>query len=183
MRILSGELKGREIRFRPNPRLRPTADKVRKALFDTLREKADGARVLDLFSGTGALGFEALSGGAAHATFVESDANQCRAIRDNLRELGLEERADVLRADAVSAARSLAKRGETYDLIFVDPPYEKGLAQQAMEAVSEGGLMRAGALAVVECRAAEELPARIGALETARTRVYGDTKIVIYGTV
>lgn len=181
MRILSGELRGREIRFKPNPHLRPTADKVRKAIFDTLREKVEGAETLDLFSGTGALGLEALSGGAARVTFVEADAGQCKSIRDNLRALGVEDRADVVKSDAIRAVEALGRRGQTYDLVFMDPPYEKGLALKAIEAVSKGGLLREGALAVVECRASEEMPARVGSLGTARTREYGDTRIIIYG--
>ncbi|MBI2094649.1 MAG: RsmD family RNA methyltransferase, partial [Candidatus Omnitrophica bacterium] len=113
--------------FKPNPHLRPTTDKTRKAIFDMLQGELQDKKVLDLFSGTGALGFEALSNGAAEAMFVEADAFQAREIRNNLGRLGLESRGIVRQEEVSRAIEKLGRDGAAFDFIFIDPPYEKGL--------------------------------------------------------
>ena len=177
MKILTGSLRGREISFKPNPHLRPTVDKVRKAIMDSLQAEIAGRRVLDAFAGTGALGFEALSCGAASAVFIEKDASQAKKIRENLFELGLESRGKVLQGDAFKAAERLSRSGETFDLIFLDPPYAKALAVEMINSLSKHGLMAQEALVVWECGKHEAMRERIGPLTLIKQKKYGDTLI------
>src|SRR5262245_31330081 len=127
MKILTGALRGRSILLRPNENMRPTTDLVRKAIFDTLQGAIEGKKVLDLFSGTGALGFEALSSGAREVLWVEQDGSQVRAIEKTLKSLEMEKSGKVIESDALSAVERLAARSEQFDLFFLDPPYHSGL--------------------------------------------------------
>src|SRR5919206_4033417 len=122
-RIVAGTLGGRRLTAPPGRDTRPTSDRVREALFSILGP-VDGADVLDLFAGSGALGLEALSRGAAHATFVESDREACRTINRNLDKLGLEN-ATVLCQNVLTALRADARTGSRYDLVLLDPPYRR----------------------------------------------------------
>lgn len=123
MRVIAGKAKGRQLAAPRGRITRPTSDRVREALFSILGARVPGSRVLDLYAGTGALGIEALSRGAAHATFVDRDARAVAVIRMNLANCGLAHDATVVRADVRAALRDLARRGETFDLVFFDPPY------------------------------------------------------------
>lgn len=182
MKILTGELRGREIAFRPNPHLRPTADKVRKAIFDALGDAVRGAKVLDLFSGTGALGLEALSGGAAYAVFVESDKRQVIKLAQNLKNLGLDKKARVIHADAIKAIERAYLEGEIFDLIFLDPPYCEGWERKVAEAVRRCPIISKKSWVVMES-ASKDLasPERFGPLVKLKEKAYGDTRVVFYG--
>ena len=180
MKILTGSLRGKTIQFKPNPHLRPTADKVRKAIFDMLQGQLEGKNVLDLFSGTGALGMEALSGGAERATFVETDAMQCGKLKENLAALGLDERSFVIRLDAVAAIESFSRQGEFFDLIFLDPPYEKEWGKRTLEALSSSNVLHEGTFIISECNKREEIEKRLGRLRCVKTKAYGDTQIAVY---
>ncbi|MDH4350687.1 MAG: 16S rRNA (guanine(966)-N(2))-methyltransferase RsmD [Gemmatimonadota bacterium] len=127
MRIIAGELRGRRLRATPDRRVRPTTDRVREAWFSILGPDVHGARVLDLFAGSGALGLEALSRGATHATFVELSQPSLAALRDNVTTLGLETRVAIRRADALRFVAKLASGA--FDLAFADPPYATGQAE------------------------------------------------------
>ena len=148
-------------------RLRPTAGRVRQALFNILGPRVRGAHVLDLFAGTGAVGLEALSRGAAACTFVERDPATRRALTENLRRCGLEGQAVVSRLDVRTWLRRLRDHQRSYDLIFLDPP---GAAAR----LSRDGLV------LVEHRAALQLPPVIGRLVFRKTHRYGDTSLSIY---
>ena len=126
VRIIAGRLRGSKLPVPDRPGLRPTSDRVRETLFNWLQPALPGARVLDLFAGTGALGFEAASRGAARVTLVERDARAVAALRESARILGAEQ-VEVVRADAVEFARS-ASGG--FDLVFLDPPYRQGLLER-----------------------------------------------------
>ena len=180
MKILTGQFRGKTIRFKSNPYLRPTADKARKAIFDMLQGAMQGKRVLDLFGGTGALGLEALSNGALFAVFVENNKNQAAVIRENLKMLGVEKSAQVLAQDALESLSSLYQKGEVYDFIFLDPPYEGGLGFKAMEALARLPVWNSGGLIFYECRDKEPDWERIGELKLFRSKTYGDTKILVY---
>jgi 16S rRNA (guanine(966)-N(2))-methyltransferase RsmD len=180
MRILTGTLRGKKILFAPNPKLRPTSDKARKAIFDALQGALEGRHALDLFSGTGALGFEALSQGAARVTFVEMNRAQCDRIKESLALHGLAGAAEVLTLDAVAAIGILAGRGLIFDFIFMDPPYEKGLAARALEAIGGGPLLDTQGWVVLECGRRDELPAEAGSLKRMKMKAYGDTKVLFY---
>ena len=156
---------------------RPTSEKVREAVFDILGAIA-GANVLDLFAGTGALGLEALSRGAAHATFVDSARSAVTAIRGNLRELGLDGRATVVAGDAVVTAGRHAPAAP-WRLVFVDPPYRSDLAARAAAALPLGHLA-ADAVIVIEHDRHNPPPDPLGSLLRTDQRRYGDTLISFF---
>jgi 16S rRNA (guanine966-N2)-methyltransferase len=177
MRVIAGRLGGRRLKAPRGHVTRPTTDRVREALFSMLADVA-GARVLDLFAGTGALGIEALSRGAAHAVFVERSRHALAALRANLLDLEIgAEQAEVRPGDALAALQSARERGETYDLVFLDPPYER--ARELGEALAGilPALLAPNARVVVEAdrRNPAELPLAVEAL-----RRYGDTTITIH---
>ena len=180
MKILTGLLRGQRIAFRPNPHLRPTSDKARKAIFDMFQGEMEGRRVLDLFSGTGALGLEALSQGAEHVTFVDNDKHQCREISANLERLGLSERATVRCEDAMEFLRRLGGFAQGQDFVFIDPPYDDGMATKSMESLAKMKLVPKDGFVLVECRKKEDLPDAFGELKLLRDKRYGQTKILIY---
>jgi len=173
MRVVAGEFGGRRLHAPAGGGTRPTADRVREALFSILGD-VSGARVLDLYAGSGALGIEALSRGASSAEFVDSGRRAVEAIRRNLAELGVD--AAVHRRDALSWLAQ-AERGETYDLVFCDPPYDS--AVRLAESLSERlpAILSESARIVTESdkRSPLDLPFRL-----VRERTYGDTRIAVY---
>lgn len=177
LRVVAGAAKGRRLRAVPGRETRPTADVVRKAVFDVLGAQVGGARALDLFAGSGALGIEALSRGAAEAVFVETSRDACSVILANLEATGLRGRATIRRADAL---RWLGRRASTpFDLVFVDPPYGRGLpfVARILGKVAMGGWVRPGGTVVVEA-AAGEVAWPAGFRET-RTRRFGRTQVSV----
>ncbi|HEX9937631.1 MAG TPA: 16S rRNA (guanine(966)-N(2))-methyltransferase RsmD [Longimicrobium sp.] len=166
MRIVAGEWGGRRIQAPPGRGTRPTTDRVREAWMSTVAAELPGARVLDLFAGSGALGLEALSRGATRATFVEHDAKALAILRANLAALGAADRADVFRTDAVKFAAALTPGA--FDVAFADPPYGKGFATAVAEAFAA---VPFAALLCIEHGKDDALPTIPG----ARTRRYGDT--------
>ena len=188
MKILTGQWRGKPIRFKATPYLRPTADKARKAIFDMLsagvgaihESPLQGKRVLDLFAGTGALGLEALSNGAASVTFVEKNKNQAAVIRENIQSLGVETRTDVLAWDAIEAIAAFYENKEIYDFIFLDPPYEMGLGFKAMEALARCPIWHSRTLIFYECSDKDPDWERVGELGLLKVKTYGDTKILVY---
>ncbi len=177
MRITGGRLKGLRLSTPRGRGTRPMTERVRKALFDILSEKVLEARVLDLFSGSGALGIEALSRGAKEVIFVEADPRVCEVIRRNLSHCSLEEKARVIRG-VLPRALSRVPPGP-YDLIFLTPPYRSGLAAKVLQALSEAWLSPEGVLVVEEAREEEVTPPP-GLRERDR-RVYGQTVLYFYG--
>jgi 16S rRNA (guanine966-N2)-methyltransferase len=178
MRVIAGHLGGRRLSAPRGRATRPTSDRVREALFSMLGP-IDGTSVLDLFAGTGALGIEALSRGAAKALFVECDATALDALRGNLARLELADpQARVKAGDALAALRSARRASETYDLVFVDPPYDQLRAFQGELSALLPAVLATGARVVVESdrRAPAELP-----LAVAQRKRYGDTTITIHG--
>jgi 16S rRNA (guanine966-N2)-methyltransferase len=179
VRVVAGRFGGRRLQAPPGRDTRPTSDRVREALFSTLGP-LDGARVLDLFAGSGALAIEALSRGAASALLVERDPRAVAAIRANLDALGLTPPdAEVHAGPARAALRSASARGDTYDLVFLDPPYRSapGLGRELSAALEP--LLTGGGRVVSESdrRAPLEL-----ALPLTHERRYGDTLIRIHAT-
>lgn len=131
IRVVAGELRGRRIAV-PETGTRPLADRMRQSLFAVLEPRLLGARVIDLCAGSGAAGIEALSRGAAHATFVERAPRAAAVIRSNIAQLGLDERATVVSADALRILETLGARGEVFDLIILDPPYDDVVLRAAL---------------------------------------------------
>jgi 16S rRNA (guanine966-N2)-methyltransferase len=181
MRIVGGHLGGRVLRAPHGAATRPTSEKVREALFQILAHRVDldGARVLDLFAGSGALGIEALSRGAAHATFVDYGRAALAAIRANLADLGLGDRAEVIAGDAVAAAARPIAPGAPYAIVFVDPPYASDLAVRAVSALPLESLA-AGAVIAIEHDRRGAPPEVLGNLLRTDQRRYGDTLLSLY---
>lgn len=180
MRIVAGTLRGRLIAGPEHAGLRPTSDRVREAVFNILAHGIDGfdlagVKVLDLFAGTGALGIEALSRGAAYCLFVEDDADARGLIRTNIESLGLTGITRIFRRDATSLGP--AGRNDGFGLLFADPPYAKGLAERALASAAEGGWLLPGALAILEERAGEDIALPNGFTEVDR-RTWGDTQVL-----
>jgi 16S rRNA (guanine966-N2)-methyltransferase len=179
MRIVGGRFRGRSLTGPRSDIIRPTSDRLRETIFNILAHAYDdpvpGARVLDLFAGTGAMGLEALSRGAAFALFVDEGAQARGLIRENIEALGLAGVTRLFRRDATRMG--LAKPSEPFSLVFCDPPYGKNLAPRALASCAEGGWLMAGALLVVEEAQGVEaaLPAGFSELER---RDYGETKVV-----
>lgn len=178
MRVIAGSLRGRRLAApRGQERTRPTSDRVREAVFAMLGDPLD-ANVLDLFAGTGALGIEALSRGAAQALFVERDRAALQALRANLAALELlAPRAQVRAGEALAALRAARKRGETYDLVFLDPPYSQARELEGPLSASLPAILEPAARVVVESDRRSPLAL---ALSPLRERHYGDTLITIY---
>jgi 16S rRNA (guanine(966)-N(2))-methyltransferase RsmD len=176
MRLTGGALGGRRLVAPRGERTRPTSDRVREALFAILGP-LDGADVLDLFAGSGALGLEALSRGATEATFVDAAPAAVHAVRRNLEALDL--RGEVRRADARAFLRNAQSRGRSYDLILLDPPYRlaAGLGRELSEAVPP--VLKAGGRVVVESDRRSPLELELPLLDERR---YGDTTIRIHGS-
>jgi len=179
MRVIAGTLKGR--RLAPvKGRIRPTAAKVREAIFNILGEAVIEARVLDLFAGTGALGIEALSRGAKAAVFVEDHPEALKVLRRNLHDLGLTAQTMVLPIPVLTALKKLAVRGDRFHLAFLDPPYGGGVAAGVLEALAAAQLMLPQTWVVAEHSRRESLPERGGDLWRRELRRYGDTQVAFY---
>ncbi|MGE5585374.1 MAG: 16S rRNA (guanine(966)-N(2))-methyltransferase RsmD [Bacillota bacterium] len=180
MRVIAGKARGRRLAGAPGMRTRPATDLVKRSVFDILTPYVEGSRCLDLFAGTGALGIEALSRGAALAVFVECDARMVAVIRRNLEETALARQARVLHADVRWAVRVLAGRDELFDLVFVDPPYGHGLAPVALELVAEHRLVRQDGIIVARHERRQEMPDRGTNVELVRLERFGDTVVSFY---
>src|ERR1700754_2726332 len=181
MRIVGGQFKRRAIAAPPGRDTRPTGDRAREAMFNILAHAdwspgVEGRRVLDLFAGAGALGLEAMSRGAAFALFVETDAAARGAIRDNIEALGLFGSTRIHRRDATDLGLKPAGLGDPFDLVFLDPPYGKGLGEAALAKLAPGGWITPDALLVLEV-GASETPA-LPTFETLDTRDYGAAKVL-----
>lgn len=182
MRVIAGNARGTRLAAPRGMRTRPTADRVREALFSIIRSRfeMEGARVLDICAGTGSLGIEALSRGAASCCFIESDRNALAALRRNLSAAHCDERAGIMEMDVHKALHLLAARGDRFDLVFFDPPYASGLYATAPQALSDLSLLEAEGLFIAECAARDPLPDRLGRLVKDERRVYGDTALEFY---
>jgi 16S rRNA (guanine966-N2)-methyltransferase len=182
MRIVGGAFRGRNLAAPMDRVTRPTADRVREALFDILMSAAmaDGAgdlarlAVLDVFAGTGALGFEALSRGASRVGFVENESNALAVIAENIRKLGVVDRATILRFDATKPPKATMP----FDLVMLDPPYRSGLAGPALAALQKRGWVAPDATIVVEVSAGEPFKPPDRDFAIADERKYGAAKLV-----
>jgi 16S rRNA (guanine966-N2)-methyltransferase len=174
LRVIAGDLRGRKIVAPEGRTTRPTSDRVRESLFNLLGEIPEGANVLDLFAGTGALGIEALSRGAGHATFVENDRVALSSLRENLAALKLSERAAISAADALHAFDSRPE----FDLVFVDPPYGEETGRAAL-ALAAGSVSAGGIIALESSAKDAELEAPSGFV-IWKSRRYGGTRVTLY---
>jgi 16S rRNA (guanine966-N2)-methyltransferase len=171
--------RGRKLRFPPSPEIRPTPDRVRETLFNWLAPRLPGARCLDLFAGSGALGLESLSRGAAQVTFVERDGAAARELRARLTEWGASgaevEHGDALRfLERAGRAEDAERAGRGFDIVFLDPPFDSDFLQLAAERLETGGWLAPGALIYVECAARSGLPLLPPAWTTTKAKQAGE---------
>ena len=182
MRVIAGRARGTRLVAPRGMNTRPTADRVREALFSIISSRLDleGSHVLDICSGTGSLGIEALSRGAASCCFIECDRNAVTALRQNLHAARFEEQAELLVMDAHKALRLLANRGNRFNIVFFDPPYDSGLYVTVPEAVGNLKLLAVDGLFMAECATRKPLPDILGRFRKNDSRIYGDTALEFY---
>ena len=174
MRIIAGDLKGRRLRVPSWEGLRPTSDRLRETLFNVLAPLVEGSRFLDAYAGTGAVGIEALSRGAAHVTFVEKDPRALRLIESNLRRCGLENRYAIIRATLADALRRLTR--ERFDIAFLDPPYGAAGLEEALAAAAALD----AELVIVEHARRDQAPEAWAPLARMRELPSGDSALAFY---
>ncbi len=175
MRVISGTCKGRRLIAPRGSRVRPALDKVKEAVFDILFDVSD-LTVLDLFAGTGSMGIEALSRGAAQCTFVENNAAACKALHANVEACGLKDRAIAWRCTVASAIARLDARKAVFDLIFVDPPYGKDYVNATLKKLAVSSLVGDTTIVVIEHHPKEPIEPITG-MTLTDTRKYGQTLI------
>jgi 16S rRNA (guanine(966)-N(2))-methyltransferase RsmD len=176
MRVIAGRFKGRRLEAPDWPGLRPTSDKLRETLFNVLASRVAGARVLDAYAGTGAVGIEALSRGASHVTFIERDPRAVKLIAVNLTRCGVEDRHAIIRAGLADAVQRLG--GERFDIIFLDPPYGQESLTAALSAIDP--LAGSETAIVIEHAARDAAPEQHGGLVRVRDLKSGDSALAFY---
>jgi len=180
MRISAGEHRGRRLQGVKGKATRPTSDLLRQAVFNVLGAQIQGAQVLDLFAGTGSVGLEALSRGAASATFVERDRRAVETLRSNLANLNLTSHARVIAGDVLLALKRFEAAGETFDCIFLDPPYAGELAARCIEILADGVLLSENSALVTQAFHKTPLPEQVGILRRTWRRRYGESSLAVY---
>lgn len=182
VRIVGGRLARRRLEVPAGDRVRPTPDRVRESLFSALGDRLAGRSVLDLFAGSGCLGIESLSRGAARGTFVERDPRVAAVLRRNIAAVALESEAEVILGDALRTLGALARRGACFDLVWLDPPYGTGLLEEALAVLGAGELLAEGALVLAEHPTKTPPPLPAGLVEREK-RAYGDTTVTVFEPV
>ena len=176
MRVITGTARGRRLKELEGMETRPTTGKVKESLFSIIQFDIEGRRVLDLFAGTGQLGIEALSRGAAEAVFVDKRADAVKLVRDNLELCGLLDRARVRSGDSLAYLRS----GEKFDLIFLDPPYGTGMLEKAMEIITEIDIVSENGIIVCENGSSADWPAVKAPYRLQKDYRYGKIRTALY---
>jgi 16S rRNA (guanine(966)-N(2))-methyltransferase RsmD len=175
MRVITGTSKGKKLRSLSGRSVRPTSDRVKESIFNILGDEVKGRTVLDLFAGTGNLGIEALSRGAAKVVFVEKARQASQLIQQNLSHCQVEGRSEVLPWDAVRAIKCLERRHDFFDLILMDPPYRKGWVSKTLATLMSQPIYHDHSILVLEHDRREPLPEVLGPWELIRERRMGDT--------
>jgi 16S rRNA (guanine966-N2)-methyltransferase len=180
MRVIGGKARGRRFKAPKGQALRPTSGRIKESLFNILPHDLTAMKVLDLFAGTGNLAIEALSRGAGEAILVDSSAESAKTMRENLSKLELTGRAKVWLTPVFRALRLLARRGETFDIIFLDPPYERRLVDPSLKIIAEGALLRPSGVVIAEHSIREGVEKEYGSLALKDQRRYGATLLSFY---
>lgn len=180
MRIITGIAKGRRIKAPEGLNTRPTSDRVKESMFNILSNRYSFENVLDLFAGSGNLGLEAISRGAKKCVFIEQNKEAYNTLVENIKSLKFENNSEYYRQDAFVALEILSKRGEKFDLIFLDPPYGKGLVEQSIKLIDSKGLLRDGGVIVSEQDVNDVLPENINEIKRIRLEKYGRTTVAFW---
>ena len=177
MRVITGKARGVQLKTPQGQLTRPTADRVKEALFSIIQFDLPGARVLDLFGGTGQLGIEALSRDARSAVFVDEREDACKLIRENLKRTRLENQASVIRSDYMAY---LKRCREKFDIIFLDPPYAEVFLENALKMITEIDILQSGGIIVTERPLGKELLCEFNGYSRSKDYKYGKTLLAIY---
>lgn len=177
MRVITGKARGVQLKTPEGLQTRPTADRVKEALFSVIQFDIPGAAVLDLFGGTGQLGIEALSRGASSAVFVDAGDAPCKLIRENLRRTKLESQAKVVRSDYLEY---LSRCAEKFGIIFLDPPYAEVFLENALKCITEIDILQSGGIIVTERPLGKELPWDYPGFVRSKDYKYGKTLITLF---
>ena len=177
MRVIAGKARGVQLKTPEGMQTRPTADRVKEAMFSILQFDLPGTRVLDLFGGTGQLGIEALSRGAKSAVFVDAGEKACTLIKENLKRCKLENDAKVVRSDYM---QYLERCRETFDIVLLDPPYAELFLENAIKKLSEIDILESGAIIVAERPVEKELSLEIPGFNRSKDYKYGNTLLTLY---
>ncbi|MFS0727792.1 16S rRNA (guanine(966)-N(2))-methyltransferase RsmD [Paenibacillus sp. 1P07SE] len=183
MRVIAGEAKGRPLKAVPGSGTRPTTDKVKEAIFSMIGPFFKGGQALDLFAGTGGLGIEALSRGMTRAVFIDLERQSIEVVRRNVEAAGMAGRAEIYKNEAGRALKLLEKRGQTFELVFLDPPYKMREADQLMMEMAVRGLLAPEAVIVVEHDARHIYRETFAQFRQRRQALYGDIAVTIYDYV
>ena len=177
MRVITGKARGVALKTPVGDATRPTADRVKEAVFSMLQFELQNACVLDLFGGTGQLGIEALSRDAKHATFIDAREDACRLIRENLKRTSLQDQATVVRSDY---AAYLRKCREKFDIVFLDPPYAEEYLENSLKIITEIDILQTGGIIVTERPFGKDLCYDFDGFSRSRDYKYGNTVITLY---
>ena len=177
LRIIGGEWRGRKLRFPDAPNLRPTPDRVRETIFNWLAPMINGARCLDLFAGSGALGLEALSRGASYTTFVDSHKKATQALKEHLLLLNANEHAEVLQFDSV---KFLTNNAQPYDLVFLDPPYHLDFMQKVVPLLEANGWLADNAMLYLEIEKRQSLPELPSNWQQLKDKMAGEVSYFLF---
>ncbi|MDD4957569.1 MAG: 16S rRNA (guanine(966)-N(2))-methyltransferase RsmD [Candidatus Omnitrophica bacterium] len=180
LRIVGGEFRGRRIKRPVLGSVRPTKDRIREAVFNVIASDVPGSIVLDLFAGSGAYGFEAISRGAQKAVFVESDPRCSLVIKDNAGNLDVKDKTGILSADAESVIMKMAGREERYNIIFADPPYNKNLARKTLLMINQYDILMPSGILILEHDVAEDVPDVCGGISILKQKTYGGTRVSFF---
>ncbi|OHW62660.1 ribosomal RNA small subunit methyltransferase D [Andreesenia angusta] len=183
MRIISGEYRGFRLKTPKGDSTRPTTDRVKESVFSMIESKkhiTSGARVLDLFAGSGGIGLEFLSRGAAHACFVDSDASSISVIKENIAKCRAEDSTEVYRNDAFKAIELLSRKRHKFDYIFMDPPYEKNIIPKILETIYNSGILSSNGLIIAEHEAGLEMEENVCNMAKIDSRKYGSIGVSFF---
>lgn len=182
MRVISGEYRGRRLESLEGRDIRPTTDRVKESLFNILGERLIECSFLDLFGGSGAIGIEALSRGARLSVFIDSSIKSIKVLRGNLESLKIKENAEVYNTDYTTAIDKLWRDNRLFDIIFIDPPYSTGIAQNALGEIARKNILQQGGIIVIEHDHKDAMPEKEGKLIRYRVKQYGNTVLSFYCT-
>ncbi len=180
MRVISGKARGLKLNAPKNEDVRPTTDRVKESLFNIINSYVLDSNVLDLFAGTGSLGIECLSRGANKCVFVDKSKESMAIVKSNIKKAKVENESITLNTDFKNAIVSLGKKGEKFNIIFMDPPYYKNMFIDALSAVDENNLLEEDGIIVVEHDTVDSFPENVGRLYKNRDKKYGNTTLTFY---
>lgn len=180
MRIIAGEARSRKIKSRKGNETRPTLANIKESLFSILTPYLEGSIFLDLFSGSGNIALEALSRGAKRAVMIEKDSEALRCIIENVNTLGFQERCRAYKNDVFRAIEILSRKGEKFDIIFLDPPYQDELCTKTLQAIQKHGLLSENGIVVCEHHAFEDMAEQVGEFQKAHEKRYQKKVVTFY---